>query len=45
MAMTKRFLKHLAQGGGGAHRFASTIDEAIGAIAAEVEDLTRQSNR
>ena len=32
-------LEALAQGGGGAHRFASTIDEAIGAIAAEVEDL------
>ena len=32
-------LEALAQGGGGAHRFAGTIDEAIGAIAAEVDDL------
>jgi len=32
-------LEALAQGGGGAHRFAGTIDEAVGAIAAEVEDL------
>ena len=32
-------LEALAQGGGGAHRFAATIDEAIGAIAAEVNDL------
>lgn len=32
-------LEALAQGGGGAHRFASSIDEAIGAIAAEVDDL------
>ena len=35
----EKILEALAQGGGGAHRFASTIDEAIGAIAAEVEDL------
>ncbi len=32
-------LEALAQGGGGAHRFAGTVDEAVGAIAAEVEDL------
>jgi Ca-activated chloride channel family protein len=32
-------LEALAQGGGGAHRFASTIDEAVGAIASEVNDL------
>ena len=32
-------LEALAQGGGGAHRFAGSIDEAIGAIAAEVDDL------
>ena len=32
-------LEALAQGGGGAHRFAATVDEAVGAIAAEVEDL------
>ncbi len=32
-------LEALAQGGGGAHRFAGTIDEAVGAIAAEVDDL------
>ena len=32
-------LEALSQGGGGAHRFAGTIDEAVGAIAAEVEDL------
>ena len=32
-------LEALATGGGGAHRFASTIDEAVGAIAAEVDDL------
>ena len=32
-------LEALAQGGGGAHRFAGTIDEAVGAIAAEVNDL------
>ena len=35
----EKILEALAQGGGGAHRFASTIDEAIGAIAAEVENL------
>jgi Ca-activated chloride channel family protein len=32
-------LEALAQGGGGAHRFASSIDEAVGAIAGEVDDL------
>lgn len=32
-------LEAAAQGGGGAHRFAHTIDEAVGAIAAEVDDL------
>ena len=32
-------LEAIAQGGGGAHRFAADIDEAVGAIAAEVNDL------
>jgi Ca-activated chloride channel family protein len=32
-------LEAIAQGGGGAHRFAADVDEAIGAIAAEVDDL------
>jgi Ca-activated chloride channel family protein len=32
-------LEAIAQGGGGAHRFAANIDEAVGAIAAEVDDL------
>jgi Ca-activated chloride channel family protein len=32
-------LEAIAQGGGGAHRFAADIDEAVGAIAAEVDDL------
>jgi Ca-activated chloride channel homolog len=36
-------LEALAQGGSGAHRFAYTIDEAIGAIAAEVDDLLEKS--
>lgn len=36
-------LEALAQGGGGAHRFASTIDEAVGAIASEVDDLLDKS--
>ena len=36
-------LEALAQGGGGAHRFAGTIDEAVGAIAAEVDDLLDKS--
>lgn len=36
-------LEAAAQGGGGAHRFAHTIDEAVGAIAAEVDDLLEKS--
>jgi Ca-activated chloride channel family protein len=36
-------LEALARGGGGAHRFAGSIDEAIGAIAAEVNDLLDKS--
>ena len=36
-------LEALAQGGGGAHRFAGTIDEAVGAIAAEVDVLLEKS--
>ena len=36
-------LESLAQGGGGQHRFAGTIDEAVGAIAAEVNDLLDKS--
>ena len=32
-------LESLAKGGGGAHRFAGSIDDAVGAIAAEVDDL------
>jgi Ca-activated chloride channel family protein len=36
-------LEALATGGGGAHRFASTVDEAVGAIAAEVNDLLDKS--
>ena len=32
-------LEAIAQGGGGAHRFAADIDEAVGAIASEVSDL------
>ena len=36
-------LEAIAQGGGGSHRFASSIDEAIGALAAEVQDLTDKS--
>lgn len=39
----ERILEALAQGGGGAHRFAGTVDEAVGAIAAEVEDLLDKS--
>jgi Ca-activated chloride channel family protein len=39
----EKILEALAQGGGGAHRFAYTIDEAIGAIAAEVNDLLEKS--
>ena len=36
-------LEAIAQGGGGAHRFAADIDEAVGAIAAEVDDLLNKS--
>jgi Ca-activated chloride channel family protein len=36
-------LEAAAQGGGGAHRFAYTTDEAVGAIAAEVDDLLDKS--
>ena len=36
-------LESLAQGGGGQHRFAGTVDEAVGAIAAEVNDLLDKS--
>lgn len=36
-------LEALAQGGNGQHRFANTIDEAVGAIAAEVDDLLEKS--
>ena len=36
-------LEALAQGGGGAHRFAANIDEAITAISAEVDDLLAKS--
>ena len=36
-------LEALATGGGGAHRFASTVDEAVVAIAAEVNDLLDKS--
>ena len=36
-------LESRAQGGGGQHRFAGTIDEAVGAIAAEVNDLLDKS--
>lgn len=32
-------LEALSQGGGGAHRFASSVDEAVGAIASEVDNL------
>lgn len=39
----EKILEALAQGGNGAHRFAYTIDEAIGAIAAEVDDLLEKS--
>ena len=39
----EKILEALAQGGGGAHRFAGTIDEAVGAIAAEVNDLLDKS--
>ena len=39
----EKILEALAQGGNGSHRFAYTIDEAIGAIASEVTDLLDKS--
>lgn len=39
----QRILEALSQGGGGQHRFAAKIDEAVGAIAAEVNDLLEKS--
>ena len=36
-------LEAISTGGGGAHRFASTVDEAVGAISAEVNDLLDKS--
>ncbi|CAN2243399.1 von Willebrand factor, type A [actinobacterium SCGC AAA044-D11] len=39
----EKILAALATGGGGQHRFAATIDEAIGAIASEVDDLLDKS--
>ena len=39
----EKILESIARGGGGQHRFAYTIDEAIGAIAAEVSDLLEKS--
>lgn len=39
----EKILEALARGGGGQHRFAYTIDEAVGAIAAEVSDLLDKS--
>ena len=39
----EKILEALARGGNGSHRFAYTIDEAIGAIAAEVNDLLEKS--
>ena len=39
----EKILEAIAQGGNGQHRFASTIDEAVGAIAAEVDDLLEKS--
>ena len=36
-------LEALAAGGGGAHRFASTMDEAMAALAEEVDDLLEKS--
>ena len=35
----EKILEAIAQGGGGGHRFASGVDEAIGAFAAEFNDL------
>ena len=39
----EKILEAIARGGGGQHRFAYTIDEAVGAIAAEVNDLLEKS--
>ncbi|MTA41386.1 MAG: VWA domain-containing protein, partial [Actinobacteria bacterium] len=39
----EKILEAVAQGGGGAHRFAATVDEAVGAIAAEVSKLLDKS--
>ncbi len=39
----EKILESIARGGGGQHRFAYTIDEAVGAIAAEVDDLLEKS--
>ncbi|MFM8922109.1 MAG: vWA domain-containing protein, partial [Candidatus Nanopelagicaceae bacterium] len=39
----ENILESIARGGGGQHRFAFTIDEAVGAIAAEVNDLLEKS--
>ena len=35
----EKILEAIAQGGGGGHRFADGVDEAIGAFAAEITDL------
>lgn len=39
----EKLLEALAQGGGGVHRFSSNVDEAVGAIAAEIDDLLDKS--
>ena len=39
----EKILEAIARGGSGQHRFAYSIDEAIGAIAAEVNDLLEKS--
>ena len=39
----EKILEAVAQGGSGQHRFANTIDEAVGAIAAEIDDLLDKS--
>jgi Ca-activated chloride channel family protein len=36
-------LEAIAQGGGGVHRFSANIDEAIGAIASEIDDLLNKT--
>lgn len=43
MDYDETILEALSQGGGGAHRFAGSVDEAIGAISAEVDDLLEKS--